>query len=71
MASADARNELTPGTPVEVLCRFDGEWVSGFVVESVHADGGPVLVAVRRGGEGGSLPESFPTTEVRPLPGAR
>jgi hypothetical protein len=53
---------LRPGTAVEVRCRFDNGWASGFVVESVFADG----YLLKRRVDDAVLPKHFNDEEIRP-----
>jgi hypothetical protein len=56
---------LAPGTRVQVYCRFDARWVSGFVVSDVAAST-PAAVRVVRVSDGALLPVEFAIEDVRP-----
>jgi hypothetical protein len=66
MAPPHDHGLLTPGTAVEVRCRFDDVWVSGFVVDDLEFGAEPASVSLRRAGDGDVLPATFPATDVRP-----
>jgi hypothetical protein len=53
---------LSEGAPVEVRCRYDGQWTDGFIVDSA-ADRGYRL---RRLLDGQILPSLFSDDELRP-----
>jgi hypothetical protein len=55
---------FVPGTRVQVFCRFDNRWVSGFVVSDVLA-AEPGSVRVVRVSDGALLPGVFPVEDVR------
>jgi hypothetical protein len=58
-------SDLVPGTRVEVRCRFDGSWATGFeLAERIDGDGRGWHV--RRLSDGSVLPSPFPHEEVRP-----
>lgn len=57
----EAERPLRKGARVEVRTGFDGSWVPGYSVESVHPDG----YRLRRRADGEVLPVVFPPTEVR------
>jgi hypothetical protein len=63
-ASAPLVQLFAPGTRVQVFCRFDNRWVSGFVVSEVLA-GEPGAVRVVRVSDGALLPGVFPAEDVR------
>lgn len=52
---------LTPGTPVEVRNRFNGEWGVGFEIAEVNG----TKVRVRRSRDGFVLPAEFSSADVR------
>ncbi len=55
------------GTTVEVHCRFDDRWTTGFtVVEAAEAG-----YRLRRTSDGAVLPAWFPPEQIRPLGGDR
>ena len=55
--------DLVPGTRVEVRCRFDGSWATGFeLAEPIDGHGWHI----RRLSDGSVLPSPFPHEEVRP-----
>jgi hypothetical protein len=54
------------GAKVQVRCRFDGRWVSGFVASAVSNDAEQASVRVQRLSDGSVLPYVFTTDEVRP-----
>jgi len=54
-------DDLAAGAAVQVRNRFDGRWVSGFLVAGVEAGG----FLVSRCSGGGALPLVFPATDVR------
>jgi hypothetical protein len=56
------RSDLAPGTRVEVRCRFDGSWATGFeLAEPIDGH----AWHVRRLSDGSVLPSPFPHDEVR------
>ncbi|MBS1838613.1 MAG: hypothetical protein JST64_13055 [Actinobacteria bacterium] len=61
-----APDEVIPvmgvGTVVEVHCRFDQRWTTGFTVVEVADDG----YRLRRTSDGAVLPAWFPREQVRP-----
>jgi hypothetical protein len=54
---------FAPGARVQVFCRFDNRWVSGFVVSDVLPAEGAVRVV--RVSDGALLPGVFPVEDVR------
>jgi hypothetical protein len=50
---------------VQIRCRFDGRWVSGFTV-SAFEDGPEPSVRVRRVSDSSELPRGFSLDDVRP-----
>jgi hypothetical protein len=64
MGSAPLAQHLAPGTQVQVYCRFDARWVSGFVVSDVAAST-PGAIRVVRVSDGALLPAEFPVEDVR------
>jgi hypothetical protein len=56
-----AADLLHPGTKVEVLGRFDGQWAGGFEVVS----GGPEGYRLRRTSDGSELPAVFGPENLR------
>ena len=52
------------GARVQVFCRFDGRWVSGFVLSAF--DGDTLQVRVKRLSDGSELPAVFSLADVRP-----
>lgn len=65
-APADAHESISAGTTVEVLCRFDDRWTTGFTVVDVADDG----YRLRRRSDGSILPAWFPADQIRPAPPA-
>lgn len=59
--SATSVAQLTPGTGVEVWCRFTEGWSAGFDVSEQGADG----YRVRRRSDGTVLPTAFTPDSVR------
>jgi len=53
--------ELLAGSAVQVRNRFDGRWVSGYLVDRVEADG----YRLSRSSGGDALPLVFARSEVR------
>jgi hypothetical protein len=53
---------LLPGTPVEVVTRFTGEWVRGFEIAETLAFG----YRLRRYSDGSVLSDVFVPESVRP-----
>jgi hypothetical protein len=53
------------GARVQVFCRFDGEWVSGFAVTG-YVDGDARSLRVKRLSDGCELPGRFALADVRP-----
>lgn len=51
------------GTTVEVHCRFDQRWTTGFTVVDVSELG----YRIRRTSDGSVLPAWFPREQLRPL----
>jgi hypothetical protein len=62
--SAPLAQLFAPGTRVQVFCRFDNRWVSGFVVSHVLA-AEPGSLRVVRVSDGALLPGVFPVEDVR------
>ncbi len=60
-ARSDDRDELQPGSVVEVRRRFDRAWARGFEV----IDGDGQSFRLRRNSDGAVLPVSFPATDLR------
>jgi hypothetical protein len=57
--------DLAVGQPVNVRCRFDGRWVSGFDVAELLDAGQPQpLLRLRRRSDGVVLPATFKHTDV-------
>jgi hypothetical protein len=56
---------FTPGARVQVRCRFDGRWVSGFVASALGDDAEHPAIRVRRLSDGSVLPHDFTIDEVR------
>jgi hypothetical protein len=54
-------DRLIPGTPVEVLNRFEQRWARGFEV----ADAAVAGYRVRRVSDGAVLPVVFPAASIR------
>ena len=65
-AAHDSAERL--GVDVEVLSRFDGRWVTGFVIEARLEHG---LYVLRRISDGSVLPVPFTEHEVRPTASSR
>jgi hypothetical protein len=57
---------LARGVRVQVRCRFDGRWASGFVVSQVSREHDDVIVRVQRLSDGSELPYVFAAGDVRP-----
>jgi hypothetical protein len=57
--------DLIEGQAVQVRCRFDGNWTSGFVICDVRRDGSGVHVRIRRVSDGAELPLLFDRDDVR------
>ena len=55
---------LLPNTRVQVRCRFDGSWVTGFEIASASA--GSPRYHLRRVSDGVELPAGFSEDDVRP-----
>jgi hypothetical protein len=64
MASTSVAHLYAPGTRVQVFCRFDARWVSGFVVSEAVAST-PGSLRVVRVSDGALLPAEFPVGDVR------
>jgi hypothetical protein len=62
---------VKPELRVEVRCRFDGTWVSGFEVVEQDDHFGPARQGqyrLRRTSDGVVLPALFPAGDIRPSP---
>lgn len=55
---------LMRGDPISVRCRFDGRWVSGFVVAELVEDATGIRVRVRRRSDSAVLPATFAASDV-------
>jgi hypothetical protein len=64
MTSVPLAPELLPGTRVQVYCRFDSRWVSGFVLSDVPASTAGTVRVVRVS-DGALLPGEFAVEDVR------
>jgi hypothetical protein len=62
VTTSERYGDLVPGTRVEVRCRFDGSWATGFELAE-PIDGR--AWHVRRVSDGSVLPSPFPHEEVR------
>jgi hypothetical protein len=65
MASLSLVPHLAIAMRVQIRCRFDGRWVSGFTVSAFEAGPEP-SVRVRRVSDSSELPRGFPLDDVRP-----
>jgi hypothetical protein len=61
-AALDRRHGLAPGTPVEVVTRYTGEWVRGFEIAEAVTFG----YRLRRNSDGSVLSDVFVPESVRP-----
>jgi hypothetical protein len=66
MPSLSQLQHLAVGARVQVRCRYDGHWASGFVVSGVTHEGDQRTVRVRRLSDRSELPDRFVADEVRP-----
>jgi hypothetical protein len=64
MATVSVPPQFSPGVPVQVRCRFDGRWASGFVVSALDSGARP-RVRVKRVSDGSEIPEGFSADDVR------
>jgi hypothetical protein len=64
MASLSLVPHLAPEMRVQIRCRFDGRWVSGFTVSAVE-EGPEPSVRVRRVSDSSELPRAFALDDVR------
>jgi hypothetical protein len=70
MASETTVRQLAPGARVQVRCRFDGRWASGFVASTI-SDSEQPDIRVKRLSDGSVLPYVFHIDDVRPEPPTR
>jgi hypothetical protein len=57
---------FAPGARVQVRCRFNGHWVSGFVASGLSDNAEQPALRVKRVSDGSVLPHAFTMDDVRP-----